>query len=122
MAKIISFFNHKGGVSKTTTTYHVAWMLSDKGYKVLMVDTDSQCNLTGLAIGEDSFERFYEETPNNNIKSALDPAFWGSRFLSKQLTEFKLKKTCGLFQGILILRNLIFLLEWHTIFLHLWPF
>ena len=77
MAKIVSFFNHKGGVSKTTTAYHVAWMLSDKGYKVLMVDTDSQCNLTGLAIGEESFERFYEENPNNNIKSALDPAFLG---------------------------------------------
>jgi chromosome partitioning protein len=53
MAKIISFFNHKGGVSKTTTAYHVAWMLSDKGYKVLMVDTDSQCNLTGLSCSYD---------------------------------------------------------------------
>ena len=45
MAKIVSFFNHKGGVSKTTTAYHVAWMLSDKGYKVLMVDTDPKCRI-----------------------------------------------------------------------------
>lgn len=77
MAKIISFFNHKGGVSKTTTTYHMGWMLAEKGYRVLMVDTDAQCNLTGLVLGEDSFEDFYENSPQNNIKSALDPAFLG---------------------------------------------
>lgn len=77
MSVIISFFNHKGGVSKTTTVYHMAWMLSNKGYRVLMVDADSQCNLTGMAIGEDTFESFYEENSNNNLKAALDPAFLG---------------------------------------------
>lgn len=53
MAKTICFFNHKGGVSKTTTTFNVGWSLSSKGYKVLMVDLDSQCNLTGLVLGYD---------------------------------------------------------------------
>ncbi|WP_308507737.1 ParA family protein, partial [Xanthomonas hortorum] len=33
--KIISFFNHKGGVSKTTSTFHVGWKLAELGYKVL---------------------------------------------------------------------------------------
>lgn len=74
--KVISFFNHKGGVSKTTTAYHVAWMLSDKGYRVLMVDTDSQCNLTLTAIGEDNYEAFQTANPDNNIKSCLDTAFY----------------------------------------------
>ncbi|MCC8552694.1 ParA family protein, partial [Xanthomonas hortorum pv. gardneri] len=32
--KIISFFNHKGGVSKTTSTFHVGWKLAELGYKV----------------------------------------------------------------------------------------
>ena len=77
MSIIISFFNHKGGVSKTTTVYHMAWMLSNKGYRVLMVDADSQCNLTGMAIGEETFESFYEENSSNNLKAALDPAFLG---------------------------------------------
>ena len=99
MAKIISFFNHKGGVSKTTTAYHVAWMLSDKGYKVLMLDTDSQCNLTGLAIGEDSFERFYEVNPNNNIKSALDPAFLGQPTPIQAIDGVRVKENLWLVPG-----------------------
>lgn len=48
--KIISLFNHKGGVSKTTTTFNMGWMLANLGYKVLIVDADPQCNLTALAL------------------------------------------------------------------------
>ena len=73
--KIISFFNHKGGVSKTTTVYHLGWKLAQLGKKVLMVDTDSQCNLTLMSIGEDNIEDFITKNPNNNIKSSLDVAF-----------------------------------------------
>lgn len=40
--------NLKGGVGKTTTVAAVAYLLGQKGYKVLVVDTDSQCNLTSL--------------------------------------------------------------------------
>lgn len=74
--KVISFFNHKGGVSKTTTVYHVAWMLNEMGNRVLMVDTDSQCNLTLICIGEDQYEGFATNNPNNNLKCSLDTAFY----------------------------------------------
>ncbi|MDR1741161.1 MAG: ParA family protein [Synergistaceae bacterium] len=50
MAKIISLFNHKGGVSKTTTTFSLGWSLAAKKYKVLMVDADPQSNLTSLSL------------------------------------------------------------------------
>jgi cellulose biosynthesis protein BcsQ len=49
--QIISMFNHKGGVSKTTTTFNLAWKLASKGKRVLMVDADPQCNLTGVVLG-----------------------------------------------------------------------
>lgn len=73
--KIISLFNHKGGVSKTTTAYHLAWKITQKDYNVLMVDTDSQCNLSLTAIGEDNYEQFLESNGSNNIKDALSVAF-----------------------------------------------
>ncbi|MEX3564836.1 ParA family protein [Micrococcus endophyticus] len=76
--KSISLFNNKGGVSKTTTTFNLGWILAEQGYRVLMVDADPQCNLTGMVMGFDShkdLEKFYEEDPKNNLKSALRPAF-----------------------------------------------
>jgi len=78
MHTTISLFNHKGGVSKTTTTFNLGWMLAEKGYRVVMIDTDPQCNLSGLVLDYDSsteFDEFYKDHPTANIKSALAPAF-----------------------------------------------
>ncbi len=99
MATIISLFNHKGGVSKTTTTYHLGWMLSNKGYRVLLVDTDAQCNLTGLVLGENYFEEFYEQHPENNIKVALDPAFTGQPTPIKAIEGISVKDNLWLVPG-----------------------
>ena len=75
MATIITFFNHKGGVGKTTLLYHLAWKFTEKGKKVLMVDADSQCNLSNLSLGEEEFIKHYQKYPNDNIKAGLAPAF-----------------------------------------------
>ncbi len=40
---LISLFNHKGGVSKTTTTFNLGWTLANKGIKTLIVDAEPQC-------------------------------------------------------------------------------
>ena len=44
----IAVTNLKGGVGKTTTVAGISFLLGEKGYKVLVIDTDSQCNLTSL--------------------------------------------------------------------------
>ena len=78
MAKRIALFNHKGGVSKTTTTFNLGWMLASKGKRVILVDTDPQCNLTGLVLGyrgPSDLERFYNDEGERNLKAALAPAF-----------------------------------------------
>lgn len=43
-AKIISIVNHKGGVGKTTTTINLGKALAMSGFRVLLVDFDSQGN------------------------------------------------------------------------------
>jgi len=45
-AKVISFVNHKGGCSKTTSAYTIAALLQKFGNKVLLVDLDPQGNST----------------------------------------------------------------------------
>src|ERR1700722_16475680 len=76
--KRIALFNHKGGVSKTTTTFNLGWMLASKGHRVVLVDSDPQCSLSGLVLGykgQDEFEAFYEKHPERNIRAGLAPAF-----------------------------------------------
>lgn len=74
----VVFFNHKGGVSKTTTTYNLGWMLGRLDKKVLIVDADPQCNLTNLILG-DKFDDYYtdQSTKNNNIMDGVKVAFEG---------------------------------------------
>lgn len=79
MAKIIALFNNKGGVSKTTTTFHLGWKLAEMGYKTLIVDTDPQCNLTGLCLNadkENKLANFYQQN-NFSIKDFLAPVLEG---------------------------------------------
>lgn len=66
--KIITFYNHKGGVSKTTTTFNVAHLLAEQGKKILVVDADPQCNITELLIGDliAKFDEEMESTGNEN--------------------------------------------------------
>ena len=77
MVHKIALFNHKGGVSKTTTTFNLGWMLASMGKKVILVDADPQCNLTGMVLGFSTKEEMEEEvySKNQNIKTGLAPAF-----------------------------------------------
>jgi chromosome partitioning protein len=38
--------NNKGGVTKTTTTVNLGYGIARAGYRVLIIDTDAQCNTT----------------------------------------------------------------------------
>lgn len=59
--KILSVFNNKGGVGKTTLTYHLAHALSEEGNKVLLLDADPQCNLTIYSMDVDDIHSIWEE-------------------------------------------------------------
>ncbi len=77
MTKSICLFNHKGGVSKTTTAFNLGWALAETGSKVLLVDLDSQCNLTGLVMEQDSIDdeqmgAFYASRDNLTMKPIVE--------------------------------------------------
>jgi hypothetical protein len=82
--KVIALYNHKGGVGKTTSTLNLGWKLASRGHKVLLVDADPQCNLTGFLVDPgcelkqaedyaDPLELFYERYPRANVRAALAP-------------------------------------------------
>lgn len=58
MSKTISFFNHKGGVAKSTSTMATASILATMGYKVLIIDNDPQGSTSvGLGYGANTVEK-----------------------------------------------------------------
>lgn len=71
---VIAFFNNKGGVGKTSLVYHISWMLSDIGFRVVAVDLDPQANLTGVFLDDDRLEQLWpEDEPGRTIYGAVRP-------------------------------------------------
>lgn len=95
--KKIAVFNHKGGVSKTTTTFNIGWMLANKGYKVLLVDADSQCNLTLYCVGVNNYKDLVIDKKGDNIKDALEPAFLAKPRLIEAVNCLPIKKNNNVF-------------------------
>ena len=60
----LTFFNHKADVGKTSLVYHLAWMLSRIGHRVLACDLNPQANLTASFLNEASLEELWDpDTP-----------------------------------------------------------
>lgn len=82
---IVTLYNHKGGVSKTTTTFNLAHFLVRSGSRVLLVDADPQCNLTELCLGTVIAELdvvaaktgIIQELPGTSVLDALRPRIEG---------------------------------------------
>ncbi|WP_084694159.1 ParA family protein [Marinobacter daepoensis] len=75
--KIISIFNNKGGVGKTTYMYHIAHMLEKQGKVVLVVDLDSQCNLSAYSLSDSELEKSWKNDRGNSIWNAIERVYEG---------------------------------------------
>ncbi|WP_294239603.1 ParA family protein [uncultured Chryseobacterium sp.] len=75
--KSVAFFNNKGGVGKTTFTYHLGYALEKLGKRILFVDLDPQCNLTAHLCDEDTINDAWS-TDGNSIYKAIAPIVTGA--------------------------------------------
>ena len=100
--------NQKGGVGKTTTCVNLGSSLCAMGYKVLLVDFDSQGNLTGAVSGDGRKPTMYDvivgrvtaqdavqETPFQNlflIPGSIDLAGLNVELVGEEDNNYFLKK------------------------------
>jgi cellulose biosynthesis protein BcsQ len=82
---VLTFFNNKGGVGTTSLVYHLSWMFTELGHRVLAVDLDPQANLTSAFLNEDRLEQLWEDEqdapntifrcvrPLTEVRDLLDP-------------------------------------------------
>jgi chromosome partitioning protein len=74
--KVVSFFNHKGGVGKTTIVFNTALALRELGPNVLLVDGDAQANLSGLALSEEQYDEALDH--HQTVWDAVSPLVTGA--------------------------------------------
>ncbi len=85
----LSVFNHKGGVGKTTLTMNLACALAECGKRVLLVDSDPQCNLTSYLIEESVVDNLLDKADSDEGQT-----LWSSvRPLSEAMGGIKVIKS-----------------------------
>lgn len=71
---VLTFFNNKGGVGKTSLVYFLSWMFSELGINIVAVDLDAQANLTAAYLDEDELERIWSNQNDPvTIYKAIEP-------------------------------------------------
>ena len=100
---VLTFFNNKGGVGKTSLVYHLAWMLSDAGYRTLACDLDPQANLTAAFLNEERLEELWDndDVDGRTIMQCVRPLTRASDILSPVLA--RIAPSLGLIPGDLAL-------------------
>ncbi|TNJ36786.1 ParA family protein, partial [Phaeobacter sp. B1627] len=73
-AKVTAVANFKGGVGKTSTAAHLAMSAALDGYKVLVIDLDSQGSMTSILGGkvEDEWSTIFPMIARDYARSVVE--------------------------------------------------
>ena len=96
--RIISLFNNKGGVGKTTLAFHLSCALAEMGKRVLIMDMDPQCNLTLYCLTQERLQSIWEKEDDfiddfQNAYSSLNGIKKEELFNETRSVHFLLKPT-----------------------------
>jgi cellulose biosynthesis protein BcsQ len=90
---ILTFFNNKGDVGKTSLIYHLAWMYASLSKRVIVADIDPQANLTAAFLTQDKIEKLWSEQQSGfTIYQCVRPLLGGANFALEDIIEPQLQK------------------------------
>ncbi len=85
---VLTFFNNRGGVGKTSLVYHLSWMFSELGHTVVAVDLDAQANLTAAFLNEDELEELWDKQSGpETVYRTIEPLTRAGNLLPPVLRE-----------------------------------
>lgn len=103
--RVVAFFNNKGGVGKTSLVYHLAWMYSLLGVRVVAADLDPQANLTAAFLDDDRLEELWtDEDHRQTLFGAVRPLILGVGDIADPAVE-PVADALGLIAGDLALSS-----------------
>lgn len=109
MSRIIAVANQKGGVAKTATCIQLAAGLQRKGYKVLLVDTDSQRNSSRVYGAEsDNVATIHDLlfSRNTDPEECVQKTNMGDIIASDKLMENDNANLCGVRESLTLKKAL----------------
>ena len=111
---VLTFFNNKGGVGKTSLVYHLAWMFAELNHTIVAVDLDAQANLTSAYLNEDELEALWEnENEASTIYRAIEPLTRVGDILSPNIEKVR--------QGLYLIPGDVALASFEDTLSESWP-
>ncbi len=105
VAPMLAFCANRSGVGKTSLVYHLAWMLSEIGERVLACDLDPQANLTVNFLSEDDLVSIWsDDAGNQTIHQCIHPLTVAG--VPRPPDVVRVSETLGLLPGDLALSGL----------------
>jgi chromosome partitioning protein len=107
--QVLTFFNHAGGVAKSSSVRDIGYVLAQLGFKVLLIDVDPQANLTHwLGVTEVTLEQTIFPAVLGDEPLPVPLEVHGLHLIPSKLDIARIEpQLVGIIMGVTRLRNAI---------------